>query len=150
MAQVQVNQRRRAGGGDPQGGEAAQDMTVRGRRELQREETRAGRYFEPSVDIYETEEALTVIADVPGAASEDIEVDLRENVLTITARTQELAERWKPIYREYRSGNYLRQFRLGQQIDQARITARVSDGVLTLTLPKVESALPRRIEVATS
>jgi HSP20 family protein len=129
---------------------AGSEMTVREKRELQRQEgTREGVTFEPNVDIYETEDALTLVADVPGATAEDIDVDLRENVLTVTAGGSRVEERWKPVYREYRSGHYLRQFRLGQQIDQARISARIKDGVLTLTLPKAESALPKRIRVDT-
>jgi HSP20 family protein len=127
------------------------EMPYREKRELQQQEgTRAGLYFEPPVDIYETEESLTLVADLPGVAPEDIDVDLRENLLTITAPAQPVDPRWRPLYQEYRVGHFLRQFRVGQQIDQSRISAQIRDGVLTLTLPKVESALPRRIQVQTS
>jgi HSP20 family protein len=134
------------------GSQAAEtEMAVREKRELQHQEgTRAGAYFEPSVDIYETEEALTLVADVPGASVQDVDIDLRDSVLTLSSHASPAEGRGKPVHREYRQGNYLRQFRLGQQIDQSRIAARIKDGVLTLTLPKAASALPKRIRVQTA
>lgn len=129
----------------------SQELTVREKQELQAEEgTRQGVYFKPDVDIYETEDALMVLADVPGARPQDFEIDLRDNLLTITASTQAVEERWRPIYEEYRLGHYMRQFRLGQRIDQTAISAELIDGVLRLTLPKAEQARPRRIEIRTS
>ncbi len=112
--------------------------------------THEGRYFEPAVDIYETEDALTLTADLPGAVAEDIHTDLKDSLLTITARLRPLDARWKPLYQEFESGHYTRQFRLGQQIDQAKISAQLKEGVLTLTLPKAERAKARRIEIRNS
>ena len=109
--------------------------------------TREGRYFEPPVDIYETDEALVVRADIPGALPEDVETHLEDSLLTITATVRPVEEKWRPAYQEYAVGHYQRQFRLGQQIDQAKISAALKDGVLTLTLPKVDTARPRRIQV---
>lgn len=106
-----------------------------------------GRWFEPAVDIYETEEALTLVADLPGVAPEDISTDLRDNLLTLTGRVRAQGGAWKPLSAEYVEGHYTRQFRLGQHIDQAKITAAFKDGVLTLTLPKAESLRPRKIQV---
>ena len=124
------------------------EMAYREKRPLQQQEgTRAGLYFEPAVDIYETDESLTLVADVPGTSPEELEVDLRENTLTISGRTRPLDSRWKPLYQEYRLGHYWRQFRLGQNIEQSKISAEVKDGVLRLTLPKAESAIPRKIQV---
>lgn len=124
------------------------DLTVQEKRELKAEEgTRQGTYFEPHVDIYETASALTIVADVPGTTSDALEIDLRDNVLTMTARVHGLDKRWRPVHEEYRVGHYMRQFRIGQQVDQAKISARMKDGELTLTLPKVEHAQPRKIRV---
>jgi HSP20 family protein len=109
--------------------------------------TYSGPYFEPRVDIYETEDALVVSADLPGAQADDIQTDVRDNLLTLTAKVQKVNGAWKPLYREYETGHYARQFRLGQHIDQSRITAQLKDGVLTLTLPKAERVKPRRIEI---
>jgi HSP20 family protein len=124
------------------------DLTVGEPKALARESgTREGAYFEPLVDIYETDEALILHADVPGATSEDVETHLEDNLLTLTAPVKPVDEAWRPAYEEYAVGHYVRQFRLGQQIDQAKITATLKDGVLTLVLPKVDAARPRRITV---
>jgi HSP20 family protein len=138
----------RGGGESRSAGDAAGEMAFREKRELQQQEgTREGVYFEPSVDIYENDKSLMLVADVSGATAEDVELDVRDNLLTITARTTPVDPRWRPLYQEYRVGHYLRQFRLGQQIDQNRIGAELKDGVLTLTLPKAESAIPKRIKI---
>jgi HSP20 family protein len=124
-----------------------EELSVREKQVTREPGTYQGRYYEPQVDIYETEDALVVSADVPGSSAEDIHTDVRDNLLTLTAQVRTLDERWKPLYREYGMGHYVRQFRLGQQIDQSRISAELKDGVLRLTLPKAEQAKARRIEV---
>lgn len=125
------------------------DLAVKEKQPVTRETTgtHEGNYFEPQVDIYETADALTLTADIPGVHAEDIQTDLKDNLLTITARVSSVDGKWKPLYEEYSVGHYQRQFRLGQQIDQAKISAQLKDGVLTLTLPKADAAKPRRIEV---
>lgn len=127
------------------------EIAVREKEELSHgEEIREGSFFKPAVDIFETEDALTVVADVPGATADDFDIDVRDSMLTISATCKGVEERWKPVYEEYRTGNFMRRFRLGQQIDQAQIAASVDNGVLELTLPKVEKARPRKIEVKTA
>jgi HSP20 family protein len=124
------------------------DLTVREPKAPARESgTREGAYFEPPVDIYETDEALVLHADVPGTTSEEVETHLEDNLLTITAPVKPVDAEWRPAYEEYAVGHYVRQFRVGQQIDQAKITATLKDGVLTMVLPKVDAARPRRITV---
>jgi HSP20 family protein len=112
------------------------------------EQTRPGAVYTPSVDIFESDEAITVLADMPGVKAQDLEIDLRERVLTLTARTT-LADSSKEsdVLREYESGTFFRQFTLSELVDQAKIVARLADGVLRLELPKVEKARPRRISV---
>jgi HSP20 family protein len=127
-----------------------EDMQMRGKAPTRETGTREGRYFEPAVDIFETPEALVLVADVPGTEPQDIQTDLRDNLLTITATVKPLDERWKPVYEEYAIGHFMRQFRLGQQIDQSKISGQLKDGVLTLTLPKVDTAKPRQIKIQTS
>lgn len=122
-------------------------VPVREKAEAQESGSYEGRWFEPAVDIYETDDALTLVADLPGVGAEDVSTDLRDNLLTITARFKNDASQWKPVYEEYAEGHYTRQFRLGQQIDQAKISAVMKDGVLTLTLPKADAAKPRKIQV---
>jgi HSP20 family protein len=124
-----------------------EEMQVREKSPTREVGTREGTYFEPPVDIFETSDAITLVADVPGAEPDDIQTDLRDNTLTITATVKPLDSRWRPIYEEYAIGHYTRQFRLGQQIDQSKISAQLRDGVLTLSLPKAEAARPRQIKV---
>ena len=133
------------------GKEESRELSVRNKQELQAEEgTREGIYFKPAVDIYETDKALVVLADVPGCKGDGFEIDVRDNLLTLTGVVSQLEDRWQPLYQEYRTGHFMREFRLGQQIDQSKISAELTDGVLRLTLPKAESAQPRKIKVKTN
>jgi HSP20 family protein len=115
---------------------------------LSAEQTRPGPVFTPTVDIFETETALTVVADIPGVKAQDLTIDLRENLLTLIGDVAPLEGPDEgDVFREYRIGRYMRQFTLAEAIDQAQIKAQLSDGVLRLTLPKVEQAKPRQIPV---
>ena len=114
------------------------------------EQTRPGVVFTPSVDIFETDRELTLLADLPGVTAENLTIDLRENTLTLTgevASPQAASE--QNVLIEYETGKYYRQFSLSNVIDQSKINAELTDGVLRLTLPKVEEAKPRKIEVRT-
>ena len=112
------------------------------------EQTRSGPVFTPAVDIFETETALTVVADIPGVTAQDLTIDLRENLLTLIGDVAPLeGPNESDVVREYCTGRYMRQFTLAEIIDQAQIKAQLSDGVLRLTLPKVEQAKPRQIPV---
>lgn len=114
------------------------------------ERTRPGRVYLPMVDIYETEGAVVMLADMPGVASDKVGIDLKDNRLTISGEiSPPLGEKEHLVIREYETGNYLREFTLGQLVDQNRIEAMIKDGVLRLVLPKVEKAKPRKIEVKT-
>lgn len=128
---------------------ANQDIDVRPKQELGgAESTRPGRIFSPSVDIFETDEAISVLADMPGVRAEGLSIDLRDSVLTIDGRVSEAQrEGEQTLVREYETGGFHREFRLTELIDQSRIDATLRDGVLRLTLPKAEAARPRRIEV---
>ena len=112
------------------------------------EQTRPGLVFTPAVDIFETEQALTLLADLPGVTKDDLKIDLDNNQLTIVGEVHspEGSEE-VDVLREYRTGRYFRQFALADTIDQAKIEAAMTDGVLRLTLPKVEAVKPRKIAV---
>lgn len=104
------------------------------------------RYTTPPVDIYETPDGLVVMADLPGVDNERLDVRVDNHVLTIRGQAHHVASR-EPIYREYELVNYFRQFELSDRVDQAKISADLKYGVLTLTLPKAEEAKPRQIPV---
>ena len=114
------------------------------------EQTTPGPVFTPSVDIFETEQELTLLADMPGVKAEGVNIDLRENILTLSGdvKTPE-EEKEAELLREYRTGRYLREFTLSENIDQSKIEAEIKDGVLQLKLPKAEAAKPRKISVKT-
>ncbi len=112
------------------------------------EQTRPGLVFTPDVDIYETETGIVLLADMPGVEAKDLTIDLRDNVLTISGDIApvEGAEE-EDILIEYETGRFARQFTLADVIDQKKIEANLSHGVLRLTLPKVDKATPRKITV---
>jgi len=100
------------------------------------------------VDIYENGKSITLLADMPGVSPEHLEVDLNEGVLTVTGRVVRAESALvEDVSREYRAATFQRKFTLSQSVDQARIEARLEDGVLHLVLPKVEKAQPRKIQV---
>jgi HSP20 family protein len=130
---------------------ANQEIQVVDKKELSPESaeiTRNGVYFTPAVDIFENSNELTVVVDMPGINSEDVEVDLRENILTIIGDTKAEEFDGQELLTEYRTGGYYRTFRVNNLIDHAKIAASMNDGVLTLKLPKSEKAIPRKIPVA--
>ena len=126
------------------------DLKLRDKQEVatQAEQTRPGLVFTPSVDIFETETGITLLADLPGVKPENLSIDLRDNTLTLSADTEsESGSDEEVIVQEYETGKYYRQFTLSEVIDQAKIKASLEDGVLRLALPKVEKATPRKIEI---
>jgi len=112
------------------------------------ERTRERRAYIPRSDIYETDDTIVVLADMPGVDEESIEITLEKNVLTITAYAESSdLDGYELVYAEYESGDYTRRFTLSDQIDQTKIEASLRDGVLKLMLPKAEPAKARTIKV---
>lgn len=88
------------------------------------------------------------MADMPGVTAEKLNVNLHDNVLTIDGEAEKLEGKGEvEIFREFETGRYFRQFTLSHDIDQSKIEAELKDGVLKLILPKVETKVPRKIEV---
>ena len=114
------------------------------------EQTKPGPTFTPAVDIFETDQEITVLADMPGVKAKDLTIDLRDDVLSLYGEVDAPeGPREVDVLREYETGKYLRQFTLPEVIDQSKIEADLKDGVLRLRLPKVEPAKPRKITVKT-
>lgn len=130
--------------------DARQELQVRKKREHdQRQETTIpARVFVPTADIYESQDTLTVILEMPGVEKDNVDVRVEEGMLNIEGRL-DLAkyQGLLPLYTEYNIGHYARSFRLSSKIDQTKITADLQDGVLSLTLPKAQEAKPRTIKV---
>ena len=130
----------------------SKELKVREKQELTSpvEQTMPGLVFTPAVDIFETEKEITLLSDMPGVKADDLTIDLRDNTLTLSADicAVDNADE-QEILVEYESGRYYRQFTLGELINQEKIDAKLNDGVLRLSLPKVEKATPRKITVKT-
>ena len=127
-----------------------QELQIQQKREVekQQESTLPARSFVPIADIYEAENALTVVLEMPGVDKGNVDINVEAGVLTIEGRLDfSKYEGMQPVYTEYNIGHYRRSFSLSNKIDQGRISAEMKDGVLTLVLPKPEEAKPRRISV---
>jgi HSP20 family protein len=128
-----------------------QELQVQQKREVEKkqESTIPSRSFLPVTDIFETDQALTVILEMPGVDRENVEVSVENDILTIEGRIDHSKyEGLRPIYTEYNIGNYARSFHLSSKIEQAGISAELRDGVMRLVLPKAERAKPRKVRVS--
>ena len=128
----------------------SKELKVRDKQEVASpaEQTTPGLVFTPAVDTFETEKEITLLADMPGAKADDLIIDLRDNTLTLTVDiTPDDDSNEENLLKEYETGRYYRQFTLGELINQENIDAKLNDGVLRLTLPKIEKAAPKKITV---
>lgn len=129
----------------------SEEMEPQAKRQVDKrdEPTAQGKFYAPATDIYEDETELTVVMEMPGVAREEVDITLEKGRLAVEGRIDFGAyEGLKPAYTEYNVGHFVRTFTLSSKIDQERISADMQDGVLTLKLPKVEEAQPRRIQVS--
>jgi HSP20 family molecular chaperone IbpA len=112
------------------------------------ERTRARRAYVPRVDIYETNDNIVVLADMPGVDQNSVDITLEKNILTINGYIEpEQPKNYNLVYAEYEVGDYQRSFTLSNEIDQENIDATVKNGVLHLRLPKTGPAKARKIAV---
>lgn len=107
-----------------------------------------GDFFTPAVDIYETADEIVMNVDLPGVKPEDLDIDLREDTLTIVGKVAESETEGNDLLVEYRVGHYYRSFLLTDVIDRATISANLADGMLKLKLPKAAKAVPRKIPIS--
>ena len=128
------------------------EISVREKEEIKKDDgefTKAGVSYSPAVDIYETNDAITLLADLPGVEKEDLDINVEDRQLTITGLVKPSEDRFQAVYTEYGIGGYTRNFRLGDTIDQSKINASLNNGVLTLVLPKADRLKPRKIAIST-
>lgn len=113
---------------------------------VERERTRPS--FRPDIDIYETRDEVVLVADVPGASGEDIDLSFENGVLDVHARIRpRRTENATYLAQEYGVGDFHRSFQVSEDVDSGGISAEISGGVLTVRLPKIAAAKPRKIEV---
>jgi len=131
----------------------SKDMVVQDQEMVPTEETeriRERACFVPRADIYETDENVFVIVDMPGVSGDAIDITLEKNILTINGNTSlDAPEGYSLAFAEYEVGDFERSFRLTDQIDRDGIGADYKDGVLRLVLPKAEEAKARKINIKT-
>jgi len=128
-----------------------QQLQAQKKREQEnREETTIpARVFVPTADIYETQDALTVILEMPGVEKSNVNVRVEEGLLHVEGRLDlNKYQGLQPVHTECNVGHYARSFQLSSKIDQTKIAAALNDGVLSLTLPKIEEAKPRVINIS--
>jgi HSP20 family protein len=128
----------------------SKEIAVSGKKEIEKqtgEPLAQGVLFVPEVDISESQDGVTLLADVPGVRREGLDIDYREGVLTLTAKVEPLPTHHRPVYQEYEVGGFQRRFTVGERIDMNKVQASLKDGVLTLFLPRAEEHKPRKIEI---
>ena len=117
--------------------------------EASTEITREGPVYVPATDIYETDTELVVVAEMPGIDEKRVDVSLEEKELSITGTRNEesVSQGCNLIHHGYTPGSYSRSFKILADVDTNKITAKIVNGVLTLTLPKAKKVAPRKIKV---
>ena len=130
--------------------EEKKEIAVHKKQEIQSqdEQTIPGIQYQPLTDVVETDSALLVYMDMPGVKKDQVKVGLEKGKLTINGEIDSKPyAQYEPLYTEYNIGHYSRRFELSNEIDQSRIEAKMADGVLFLTLPKVPEKQPKLIQV---
>lgn len=103
----------------------------------------------PRYDVVESGDAFSVCVTLPGVNRAGVDISIEDDTLTIVGtRSSPLPEGWRPLRRELSEGDYRLSMRLNVAINEAKISARVEDGVLELTLPKADEVKPRKIQVS--
>ena len=106
--------------------------------------------FTPPIDIFETPDGLVLLADLPGVTLESLELQVQDNKLTLFGRVEAVVpDAGTLIHQEYGVGHYLRSFILSDDVDHERITAKLTNGVLEVVLPRATKTEPRRIQIRT-
>ncbi len=114
------------------------------------ERTQGGPTFVPRFDIFECDEELALFGDLPGVAGEDLDIRFENNQLIVHGKVAPRHDGREFVYGEYGIGDFYRVFNIGESIDSAKISAELSNGTLTLHLPKSEAVKPRKIAVKSS
>ena len=128
-----------------------QELQVQQKREVEKkqETTVPSRAFLPVTDIFETDQALTVVLEMPGVSKDNVDISVENDILTIEGWIDySKYEGLQPVYTEYNVGHYVRSFQISSKIEQSGISAELKDGVITLVLPKAETAKPRKIKLS--
>jgi len=114
------------------------------------ERTKSRKVYVPKIDIYEAKDEIVLVADMPGVDEKSVDITLDNNILTITGTVEPEAYKDHSItYSEYDTGDYERAFTISDEVDRNKIEALVKQGVVRVTLPKVESVRAKKITIKT-
>jgi len=122
-------------------------LTQKDRADQTTPESTRGVFFTPRVDIYETDNELTLYADVPGVGPGDVDLRYQGGELILHGRVKPRHADEDFVHQEYEEGDFYRAFSIHESIDASRIEAECKNGVLTVHLPKAEQARPKQITV---
>jgi HSP20 family protein len=129
-----------------------QELTPKEKQEVQgQERVSPGRFYVPAVDIWEDEDGLSLCAEMPGVDPAHVSVELNDDVLSLEGHvTLSDYEGLAPMYTEYNVGHFQRRFTIpgGERYDREKVEARLTDGVLEVTVPRAARAKPRRIAIS--
>jgi HSP20 family protein len=109
--------------------------------------SRAEDYIAPNVNIFETQEGYVLEAEMPGVSKDGLDITVEGTEITITGRRSPDTVPGEPLFRERHTADYRRVFELDPAIDTSKVSAKITQGVLTVTLPKSERVKPRKISV---
>ena len=118
-----------------------------GQRTAAPEQTRPVEFVTPEVNIFEAKDGYVVEAEMPGVNKEGLEITLEGNGLTIVGHRNEEQIAGQPLFQERRFANYRRSFELDPAIDTSKVSAKIDQGIVRVTLPKSEKVKPRKIAV---
>lgn len=124
---------------------AENELVKRKQSEVTRREERP-EYYQPAVDISETENEVVLKYDMPGVDKNEVEITAEKDTLTVTGNVG-IETNGEAVYQETRIGNYRRQFTMPEDINADRIKAEMKDGVLTVKIGKPEAVKPKKIEI---
>ena len=129
----------------------SKELKVLEKKELvsKEEQTVPAKFYVPYTDIYENEDSLTVVMDMPGVQRDKVEVTVEKDVLKVEGKIDFATyDQLDSLYTEYNVGHFSRRFSLNNKVDQEKISAKMEDGVLTLVLLKAEEAKSRQINIS--
>jgi len=102
----------------------------------------------PAVDVYETDDGLVIVAELPGTSATDLDIQVEKGVLRILGKSADVGPADAHVlHRGFQTGRFSRRFALSDELDREHIQADLTDGVLTLTIPKADRAKPKRIVI---
>ncbi len=103
--------------------------------------------FSPAVDIYDAGEEIVLVADMPGVSGDSVDIHLDKGILTVRGNVKPPSAEGRMVFEEFQVGDFVRTFTVTEDIDAKAISAELTNGVLTLKLPKAAERKPRKINV---